>query len=79
MTATTSVLRGAPGDRLVIRGRHVAEIQPDAEILEVLGEDGGSSFLVRWDDTGHVSRFYPGSGAYIQHVEHERPRPPRAA
>jgi Domain of unknown function (DUF1918) len=72
MTASRSVLRAAPGDRLVIRGRHVGEVQRDAEILDVLGEDGAPPFVVRWADTGHESRFYPGSDAYVQHFAHQR-------
>ena len=43
----------------------------DAEILEVLGDEGGPPYLVRWEDDGHVSRFYPGSDAFVQHFEQE--------
>jgi len=73
MNKPTSMLRAAPGDRLVIRSHHTGEPARDAEILDVLGEDGGAPFLVRWEDDGHVSRFYPSSDAYVQHFEHERP------
>jgi hypothetical protein len=65
-----SILRGAPGDRLVIRGHHTGEPERDGEILEVLGEDGAPPFLVRWEEDGRVSRAYPGSDSYIQHFEH---------
>ena len=67
MATTASVLRAAPGDRLVIRGHTVGEIARDAEILEVLGDDGHPPYVVRWEDDGHVSRLYPGSDAYVQH------------
>jgi hypothetical protein len=70
MPISHSILRAAPGDRLVIRGHHVGEPERDGEILEVLGEDGGPPFLVRWSDTGRVSRAYPSSDAYVQHFEH---------
>lgn len=64
-----SVLRAMPGERLVIRSHHSGELERDGEILEVLGEDGKPPFVVRWEDDGHVSRFYPGSDAYVQHFD----------
>jgi hypothetical protein len=64
-------LKATPGDRLVIHAHHTGEPERDGEILEVLGEDGGPPYLVRWEDDGRVSRLYPGSDAYIQHFEHE--------
>ena len=71
MTDSASPLRAAVGDRLVIRGHHVGEPPRDAEIVEVLGDDGAPPYLVRWEDDGHVSRFYPSSDAFVQHFEHE--------
>jgi Domain of unknown function (DUF1918) len=70
MTSSKSILRAKPGDRLVIRGHHQGEPERDAEILEVFGEEGAPPFLVRWQDDGHVSRFYPSSDAYVEHFEH---------
>ena len=49
----------------------MGELPRDAEILEVLGENGAPPYLVRWEDDGHVSRFYPSSDAHVQHFEHE--------
>lgn len=69
-----SVLRAAPGERLVIKGHHVGEPERDAEILEVLGEDGGPPFVVRWQGGGRISRLYPSSDAYVEHFEHKRRR-----
>ena len=60
-----------PGDRLVIHGHHTGEPPRDAEILEVLGQNGAPPYIVRWEDDGHVSRLYPGSDAFVQHFEHE--------
>lgn len=65
MTSSTSILRAEPGDRLVIRAHHQGEPERDAEILEVLGEEGAPPYVVRWQDDGHVSRLYPGSDAYV--------------
>jgi hypothetical protein len=67
-------MRAAPGDRLVIRGHRLGEHLRDAEILEVLGEDGGPPYVVRWSDDGHVSRLFPGSDAYVEHFVHGRTR-----
>jgi len=62
------------GDRLIIKGHRVGEHGMDAEILEVRGPDGGPPYLVRWEDTGHETLFFPGSDAVVQHFEHESVR-----
>jgi len=72
MYSGRSDLRAGPGDRLVIAGRQVGDPGRDAEVLEVLGRDGAPPYIVRWEEDGHVSRFYPGSDASIQHFEHTR-------
>jgi hypothetical protein len=28
---------------------------------------------VRWEDSGQVSELFPGSDAYVRHLEHRRP------
>jgi hypothetical protein len=61
-------MKASTGDRLVVRGHHVGEHARDGEILEVLGEAGGPPYLVRWSDDGHVSRVFPGSDAYVEHL-----------
>jgi Domain of unknown function (DUF1918) len=61
----------SPADRLVIRGHHQGEPERDAEVLEVLGEEGAPPYVVRWQDDGHVSRLYPGSDAYVDHLHHD--------
>lgn len=69
MSSHRSVLRAAPGDRLVIHGHHAGEPEHDAEILEV-GKRGEPPFVVRWEEDGRVSRYYPGSDAYVERFEH---------
>ncbi len=59
------------GDRIVIRGHHVGESIRDGEILEVRGPDGGPPYIVRWEDTGHETLFFPGSDALIEHLAHD--------
>jgi hypothetical protein len=53
------------GDRLVVRGHRVGDAERDAQVLEVLGEDG--PYRVLWSDDGHESILYPGSDVYIEH------------
>lgn len=67
-------MQASPGDRLVIRGHRVGERERDGEVLEALGEGGSPPYVVRWSDDGHVSRIYPGSDAYVAHVERSRRR-----
>lgn len=58
------------GDRIVIRGHRVGEPIRDGEILEVRGPDGGPPYIVRWEDSGHETLFFPGSDALIEHLAH---------
>ncbi len=58
------------GDRIVIRGHHVGEPIRDGEILEVRGPEGGPPYIVRWEDSGHETLFFPGSDALIEHLAH---------
>ncbi len=60
------------GDRIVIRGHRVGEPLRDCEVLEVRGPEGGPPFLVRWEDSGHETLFFPGSDATVEHLAHER-------
>ena len=66
--APEGALTGGPGDRLVIHGHHLGELERDAEILEARGPGGSAPFLVRWGDTGHTTLLYPGSDARVQHL-----------
>ena len=68
MTSNSSPLHAKPGDRLVVRGHHQGESPRDAEVLEVLGEEGGPPYLVRWED-GHEAEVFPGSDVFIQHLD----------
>jgi hypothetical protein len=35
---------------------------------------GGPPYIVRWDDTGHETLFFPGSDAVVEHFDHEAVR-----
>jgi hypothetical protein len=65
-----SAVRAEAGDRLVIRGHQLGQRARDAEILEVLGDDGGPPFRVRWSDSGREAILYPGPDARVEHFAH---------
>ena len=61
-------MKASVGDRIVVRGPHVGEHGREGEILEVHGEDGGPPYVVRWEDDGHTSTFWPSSDATVEHL-----------
>ena len=65
-------MRAAVGDRLVIKGHHVGDIERDGEIIEVRGDDGQPPWVVQWSDDGHVGLFFPGPDATIEHFPRHR-------
>lgn len=68
-------MQASVGDRLVIKSHHVGEPDRDAEILEVHGNDGGSPYLIRWEEDGHEGLFFPGPDAVVQHFTHSHSLP----
>lgn len=54
-----------PGDQIVVHGRTVTQPDRKAEILNVLGPDGGPPYRVRWSEDGHEGLFFPGPDASI--------------
>jgi Domain of unknown function (DUF1918) len=55
------------GDRIVIRSRHTGQPVRAGQVTEVRGRDGGAPYLVRWDDSGHETLYFPGTDAAIEH------------
>ncbi len=47
------------GDELVVDSVHAGEEPRKGEILEIRVEDSGEHYVVRWDDTGHETLFFP--------------------
>ena len=66
-------MKAKPGDHLVIKGHQVGQVERDAEILEVHGENGEPPFLVRWSDDGHEGLVFPGSDASVQRARRRAP------
>jgi hypothetical protein len=65
-------VQAAIGDKLVVRGRHVGEHGRAATVLAVGGPEGGPPYLVRWEEDGHESTFFPGPDTAVEHL----PAPP---
>lgn len=58
-------MRGAVGDRIVVRGHRAGEHDQKGLILVVEGEAGEPPYRVRWED-GHEGLFFPGSDAVVE-------------
>ncbi|MFP5253247.1 MAG: DUF1918 domain-containing protein [Actinomycetes bacterium] len=62
-------MHAAVGDRLIVHGARVDDVNRDGEILEVRGKNGDPPYVVRWSDTGHEALVFPGPDATVQHSE----------
>ena len=60
------MMHARPGDELQVKGHRVGAPDRCAEVLETRGADGTAPFVVRWDDNGHVTLFFPGTDAVIK-------------
>ena len=67
-------MKASVGDRIIIEGRKQGEPARDGRVVEVRTEDGGPPYGVEWSDNGHVTLFFPGPDAKVQHFEHESGR-----
>lgn len=63
------------GDRLIVHGTHVDDVNRDGEILEVRGKQGEPPYVVRWSDTGHEALVFPGPDAVVHHYERKADAP----
>ncbi|MGW6062953.1 DUF1918 domain-containing protein [Streptomyces sp. NPDC055189] len=61
-------MRATVGDELVLHGRTVGQHDRIAEIVEVLGADGGPPFRVRFED-GHETLMSPGPDTVVRHQD----------
>ena len=62
-------MQASPGDVLRVNGRRVGVPDRSAHVVEARGPGGTAPFLVRWDDTGHETLFFPGTDAFVEHHE----------
>ena len=70
-------MNASVGDRIIIESRREGEPVRDGKILEVRTEDGTPPYEVEWSDNGHISLFFPGPDARLQHFEHKAGRSSR--
>jgi hypothetical protein len=59
-------MRATAGDELIVRGRHVGDVDRRGVIIEIQGPDGAPPYLVRWQD-GRESVFFPSSDTVVAH------------
>jgi hypothetical protein len=52
----------------VVHGRIVGQHDRTAEVVEVLGEDGGPPYRVRFED-GHETLMSPGPDTVVRHED----------
>ncbi|MFF7752310.1 DUF1918 domain-containing protein [Streptomyces sp. NPDC007971] len=58
-------MQASVGDRILVHGRIVGQHDRTAEIIEVLGTDGGPPYRVRFDD-GHETLMSPGPDTVVR-------------
>lgn len=56
------------GDRILVRSHHIGTPDRHAEVLEVHGTGGTPPWLVRWEDDGHESLYWPGTDTSVEHL-----------
>jgi len=63
-------MMATPGDQMVVHSHILGHPDRTGEILEVRGDAGGPPYIVRWDESGHTTLFYPGTDCSAIHVAH---------
>ncbi|GAA3123677.1 DUF1918 domain-containing protein [Streptomyces echinatus] len=58
-------MQASVGDRILVHGRIVGQHDRTAEIIEVLGMDGGPPYRVRFED-GHETLMSPGPDTVVR-------------
>ncbi|MEV6318971.1 DUF1918 domain-containing protein [Streptomyces sp. NPDC051776] len=58
-------MQASVGERLLVHGRVVGQHDRVAEIIEVLGGEGGPPYRVRFED-GHETVMSPGPDTVVQ-------------
>jgi hypothetical protein len=60
------------GDEIIVDSVHVGEAPRKGEILDVRVDDGREHYIVRWDDNGHETLFFPGPTSHVLHTGGEQ-------
>jgi hypothetical protein len=64
-------MKAEVGDELVVDSLHVGEAPRKGEILEVRADEGREHYVVRWDDSGHETLFFPGPTSHVLHTHRD--------
>jgi Domain of unknown function (DUF1918) len=56
------------GDEFIVDSVHVARSSGRARSSKIRIEDSREHYVVRWDDTGHETLFYPGPTSHVLHT-----------
>jgi Domain of unknown function (DUF1918) len=56
------------GDELVVESLFCGGAPRKGEILDVRVEGGHEHYIVRWDDNGHETLFFPGRTTHVMHT-----------
>jgi len=56
------------GDRIIVQGHHTGEPIRDCHVVEVRGAEGAPPYVVRWENSGNETLFFPGSDAVVEHL-----------
>ena len=55
------------GDEIIVDPTQIGEPARKGEVLEAKGEAGHEHYVVRWDDNGHETIFFPGRTTHSIH------------
>ncbi len=61
-------MRAHPDDQIVVRGHRMGQPDRKGRLIEARGPDGSPPYLVRWDDNGHTTLFFPGTDCVVEHL-----------
>jgi Domain of unknown function (DUF1918) len=64
------------GDEIIVDSVHIGETPRKGEILAVRVDVGREHYIVRWDDTGHETLFFPGPTPHVLRTGAEQ-KPPQ--
>ncbi|MFI5034622.1 MAG: DUF1918 domain-containing protein [Acidimicrobiales bacterium] len=53
------------GDRIVVRGHRMGQVDRRCLVLEVRDEHGEPPYVVQWDGSDHQDIYFPGSDATV--------------
>lgn len=66
-------MHAAIGDEVIVDGGRVGMPARKGVVLEVRAEPGPEHYVVRWDDNGHETIFFPGPDAHVVHLGPKSP------